>query len=336
MRIALLVFLMLTSGACAWTKELGGWVTYWNQEAGLRSTQSGQETLSNVFLFALEWNAAGNPVPCRAKKDWKQVVKELHQRKLKVWLTVVNDHPKTDGKMALKDPDLTHDILTDSSRQKQHITQLLNHCKEMGVDGLDVDYENLNYSDRDAFSAFIQNLAKQVHKQGLQLSVTVQPKQRELRSSGAGAMDWSALGQTVDRLQIMLYNLHNAKTSPGPVCTLSWCESVLAFAESQCPKTKVIPALKVSGYEWGSQAREITFAELTEARKSGSLGRDEDGQAPNLIYTKDNKQLVAYYEDAVSLNAKICALQAKGFSHIVLWSLGTEDPALWTQSKHAH
>lgn len=313
---------------------LGGWVTYWALAPGLRSVRTSQGRLKDVFLFALHLDAEGDPVPARPGKDedWLRAVTELRRLDAKVWLTIVNDRLDKSGKVVLKDAALLHEVLSDPIRRRRHIKDLVAQCARFGTEGLDVDYENLDPSDRDPFSSFITELAQALHAKGLALSVTVQPKLRESRSKGPGAADWAAIGKAADRLQIMLYNLHNTRTRPGPVCTSSWNEKVLAYAATQCEKSKIVPVLKVSGFQWGPKPREISFQDLSPMRRrlSGQPSRDPDGQAPCLVFEEGGQSITAYYEDALSLETKLAALRDKGFPKVVLWSLGAEDPAFWS------
>jgi hypothetical protein len=53
-------------------------------------------------------------------------------------------------------------------------------------------------------------LAADLHGLKLALSVTVQPKTGESGSRGPAAMDWKTLCSAADRIQVMLYNQHNA------------------------------------------------------------------------------------------------------------------------------
>lgn len=321
--------LSLAAGPPPPPPALGGWLTYWALSPGLRSVRNAKGRLKDVFLFALHLDAEGNPVPARPArdKDWFRAAAELHRLETRTWLTVVNDRVDQGGKAILKDAVLLHQVLADPIRRRRHIATLVTLCRKYGTDGLDVDYENLDPADRDLFSLFIAELAASLHAKGLSLSVTVQPKLRESRSVGPGAADWKAIGQVADRLQIMLYNLHNARTEPGPVCTSSWNGQILAYAATQCERSKIVPVLKVSGFQWGPKPREITFQELAPNR--GPHSRDPDGQAPIQVFEVDGDIHTAYYEDALSLNAKLASLRDQGFPMVVLWSLGAEDPAFW-------
>jgi spore germination protein YaaH len=342
MQIGFRAFLMavlawsLTAGVP--TPALGGWITYWALDPGLRSARASKGQLKDVFLFALHLDAVGNPVAARPDKAWLQAVAELHGLNATVWLTVVNDRQDKGGRIVLKDTALMHELLSDPVRRRRHIADLVAQCGKFRADGLDIDYENMDLADRELFSLFIAELADALHTKRLSLSVTVQPKLRESRSVGPGAADWAAIGKVADRLQIMLYNLHNTRTKPGPVCTSSWIEQVLAFAATQCDKAKIVPVLKVSGFQWGPKPREVAFRDLAAPRQALTSQplRDPDGQSPYVVFDVDGKSHTAYYEDALSLKAKLAFLNDLGYPKAVLWSLGPEDPAFWEPEGPAH
>lgn len=322
---------LLLVGTLSAAAPLGGWITYWALDSGLQSVRSSGGEVEDVFLFALQWDAAGNPVSARPDLDraWGKAVTELRSHKGRVWLTVVNDRPDGEGRMVLKDAGLMHEVLADRARRRKHIGDLVSQCQRFGADGLDVDYENLDPIDREAFSGFVEELARALHRKRLALSVTVQPKIRESRSKGPGAADWAALGKAADRLQIMLYNLHNTRTEPGPVCTSSWMDQVLAFAATQCDRGRIVPVLKVSGFDWGPRPREVTFGDLAPQFSGAEPMRHPDGQAPYVVFDVEGKRHTAFVEDATSLRDKAASLRRQGFSRVVLWSLGAEDPGLW-------
>jgi spore germination protein YaaH len=197
------------------------------------------------------------------------------------------------------------------------------------VEGVDLDYENLPAGERDRFSSFVRALADELHARGLALSVTVQPKTGESRSRGPGAMDWSALCSAADRIQVMLYNQHNASTEPGPVASVDWVRRIADYGLKACPATSLVPVLKVSGMDWGPGRSDwLSFAEASSilARVKPRLRRERQDRVPWFAYRTAEGRHVVYYEDAQSLAAKADVLKTRGLSRIVLWSLGSEDP----------
>lgn len=310
--------------------RLGAWVTYWDYNPGMASVQSAPSVLSDVYFFAVHLDPEGTPVFADTKIAYEQEASRLKGKKTLPWMTVVNDvKPAAGGAVTLKDPQLIHHLLSDPDRRQHHREAIVALAANHGFAGVDVDYENLWAADRDLFSTFIGELAADLKKKGIFLSVTVQPKVRESRSDGPGAADWAVLCRSVDRLQIMLYNLHSRKSGPGPMATPAWIKEILQFAETQCPRERIIPILKVSGMNWGGPDVEgIQFdraVSLARANQAEIL-RDSNGNVPYFTYAEGESRHTVYFEDAASLMEKVAALNALGYREIVFWSLGRQDP----------
>ena len=162
------------------------------------------------------------------------------------------------------------------------------------------------------------------------LSLTVQAKTRDKRSVGAGALDWSDVCRHTDRMQIMLYNLHNKRTKPGPVATPEWIHRVLTYAKTKCDPGKIVPVIKVSGMHWGtakSEARPIRHGNGSSEKHHGTLLREPKSLVPYFRYKENAKTGIAYYEDTRSIRKKIQTIQAMGINKIIFWSFGRQDPS---------
>ncbi|HEX4823057.1 MAG TPA: glycosyl hydrolase family 18 protein [Candidatus Polarisedimenticolaceae bacterium] len=308
---------------------LGGWVVPWQRDAGLASLDRAGGAVGDVFLFAARLDGEGRPVLDGDPATWTDAVRRGHAAKAKVWLTVVNDRVASDGPPALKDADIVHRILAEPAERARHVAGIAALAQSLAVDGVDVDYENLPAEERDAFSAFAGDLASALKAHGMALSVTVQPKRGETSARGPGAMDWPRLCRTADRVQVMLYNEHNASTEPGPIAGPAWIGEVIDYGLGSCPVAKLVPVLKVSGMDWGpSRAEWKSFAEVaaTRAATGARLRRERSSRVPWLVYEGPDGRHVVYFEDARSLEAKASLLAARGIGSVVLWSLGSEDP----------
>jgi spore germination protein YaaH len=175
-------------------------------------------------------------------------------------------------------------------------------------------------------------MAQEMRQSGLGLAVTVQPRVRESASPGPGAMGWAELCAHADRLQVMLYNLHNARTPPGPMATPRWAEEVLRHGADHCPAERIVPVLKVSGMDWADgSARALHFedAERLQVRHGARRERDGAGSVPWFHYTTGGVRHTVYFEDARSLERKIDAVAALGPRRVIFWSLGRHDPGLF-------
>jgi spore germination protein YaaH len=314
--------------------RLGAWVTYWDIERGLDrlATPAGRE-VRDVYLFSAALAPDGGVILLGDESSTSALVSEIAGRGSRVWLTIVNDvHPPgREARPVLKDAAVVHRVLSDARLSETHRGEILALARKLGVSGVDIDYEGLDAGDRDLFTAFIAALSETLRKEEILLSVTAQPKVRESRSAGPGALDWRALCAHVDRLQIMLYNLHSARTGPGPIATSAFISSVLDFGLSECSRSRIVPILKVSGMEWSkSGVRGVQFDECIElARRAGvSVARDEEDRVPFFTYLSSDGPATVYFEDSSSIQAKLDLISGMGFESIVLWSLGREDPEI--------
>jgi len=229
----------------------------------------------------------------------------------------------------LKDADIVHRLIGDDAARAAHAAEIVALAQGLGVDGVDIDYENLPASERDAMTAFARALGSRLRDAGLRLSMTVQPKRGNVSSRGPGAADWRELCRIADRMQVMLYNEHNASTGPGPVASPGWVEDVAEYALSVCPAEKIVPVLKVSGMDWGpAKADWRSHPEVTALRDKvkPKLKRERGTKVPWFAYHAPEGRHVVYFEDASSLEVKAKALRKLGLDHVVLWSLGSEDP----------
>jgi len=310
--------------------RLGAWVTYWDYHKGIDSVRSAPSVLKDIYFFAAHLDSEGTPIFANKNIPFGQEASRIKESEAIPWLTVVNDvKPSEGGSVILKDPQIIHHLLSDPDRRRRHRGEIVALAAAHGFAGVDIDYENLWAADRDHFTLFIRELAADLREKGIRLSVTVQPKVRESRSDGPGAADWKALCGSADRLQIMLYNLHSRKSGPGPIATPAWIQEILRFAETQCPRERVIPILKVSGMNWGpadvegiQYDRAVSIAQTHQAE----ILRDPNGNVPYFTYIEGDRRHTVYYEDAGSLMEKVAALNALGYREIVFWSLGRQDP----------
>ena len=315
--------------------RLGGWIPYWAFPAGLESARAAKGRLNDAFVFAAQLDEAGTPVLACPEAALVATAGELRSLGVTTWLTVVNDRMDASGKATMKDPDIIHKLVASDTPRRAHVARLVELCRHYGFQGLDLDYENLNPGDREAFSLFAAELGTALHAAKLQFSVTLEPRTGDTASGVGRAADWVQLGKAADRLQIMLYNLHYGGSAPGPVATPAWIARVMAFAATQCPKAKLVPSLKVSGFEWGPKPRGIAFRELEARRRSeqAQFQREPEGDTPFLSYSQRGAKHTSYCDDALSLMTKLKFTRGLGYPAATLWSLGTEDPAFWAAAK---
>ncbi len=227
------------------------------------------------------------------------------------------------------------------------IANLVALAQAGAYDGVNVDFENLAYSsdiadDRAAFTAFIYELAAQLHALGLKLAISVPGKTDDSRDNDwAYPFDYAALGQDADLIQLMTYDEHGPWSDPGPVSGLDWVEPCIAYAVSLVDPAKLLIGLPAYGYDWdltGSSPDRGEYsveafswsgiAALLE-QPGGTEGWDTASRSLYVTYIEGGHQHEAWYENAASLRAKMALIAEYNLAGLSMWSLGQEDEAFW-------
>jgi len=340
LKVGVFLGLILLSGSLSFASQpvpekrpvrFGAWVTYWDFAAGVEAVIQNPSVFKDVYFFSTVLAPDGKPIMYNPDLPYASVVATLKGEGIRTWLTVVNDVVKPNRRNSkLKDPDLIHSILQDDKRRALHRQALIRLTLQYGFDGIDVDYENLHAKDKEIYTQFIRELNDDVKHHGLKLSVTVQPKDREKKSRGPGATDWQALCNYTDQVQIMLYNLHNCKTGPGPMATIPWMNSIMNFGLTRCSIDKLVPVLKVSGMRWSENRCEgLQYKNIIPLLTAHTeIVQRTSEETPYLKYIENGNNYTIYYEDTKSLLEKIIALRALGYHRITFWSLGRHDFSL--------
>jgi spore germination protein len=233
------------------------------------------------------------------------------------------------------DGELVAAILDDRERRRAHIEALVEVASAPHVAGIDLDYEALDGADREAYSAFVRDLAEALHDADRTLSVTVHAKTREPGHwPGAEAQDWRALGDAADSVRIMAYDHAWEGSPPGPVAPLPWVDDVLRFAVDQIPPEKISLGLPTYGYDWpdGGPGADVAWADATALVESAGADErwDDESASPWLTYTDDTgTSHTVWYEDARSLEAKVDLARQYELGGVFVWKIGGEDPAIW-------
>jgi spore germination protein YaaH len=217
-----------------------------------------------------------------------------------------------------------------------------------GYDGVNVDFENLAYSrdinnDRGAFTAFIHELAAQLHALGLKLAISVPGKTEDsIDDDWSYPFDYAALGEDADLLQLMTYDQHGPWSEPGPVSGADWVEDCVAYAVSLVDPAKLLIGLPAYGYDWDLtdsdpaswtySATSFSWADIPGLlAKPGAVEHwDAASRSPYVPYTDRGHRHEVWFENAESLQAKTALIAKYHLAGLSMWSLGQEDAGFWS------
>ena len=253
-----------------------------------------------------------------------------------------------------------HRLLLDVEAQKRALEALLIQARQYGFSGYQLDFENIAWTDREAFSAFARRTAEALHAAGFQLSIAVVPNEPGHAGRGAfskwmweywrGVYDLKALGDCMDFVSLMTYDQHTRWTTPGPVAGWDWTLAHLDYALQFVPKEKLSLGIPLYGYHWfagnpvvGTEERSNISADYIDADESIPLAKQYgariqwDAQDHESFYWfyRDQMREWVWMPDARAFHDRYDLARQRGLVGFSAWVLGAEDPAIWNELPRA-
>lgn len=155
--------------------------------------------LSELLVFSYGFDEDGNLLPPTLEDTWMVELAQRYRAKGILTLTPLG----RDGKF---NNQLIHSIVSNPYAAQNLWQQLIIVMQEKGYNGLDIDFEYILASDRDAFSAFVEETTQIMHQYGYTVSIALAPKtsasQKGLLYEGK---DYHALGAAADSVLLMTY-----------------------------------------------------------------------------------------------------------------------------------
>ncbi|MEM8534325.1 MAG: glycosyl hydrolase family 18 protein [Chloroflexota bacterium] len=226
-------------------------------------------------------------------------------------------------------------ILRNPETRSRHVQNIVDEVLTYNYDGIDIDYESLDSSLREEFSAFIVELSGALREHNKMLTIAVHAKTCDYCGLG-GFQDWSVIGPAVDRLRIMTYDYHWRGSGPGPVAPVYWVRDVAEYARTAVDPAKVVIGVPFYGYNWprgGGRALGQTWdminAQIEARSLTVNLMESDNQRRPvqeNWI-TYDGREV--WFSTSSGLRAKIELVQELDLAGIAIWRLGGEDPNNW-------
>lgn len=228
------------------------------------------------------------------------------------------------------DSDSVHRLLSDPQARRRAVENLALEAARYGVTGINLDFENVPPSDREALSAFVRDLAERLHRDGRKLTVATPAKSSDGPASAHfAAFDYEALGRYADGVWLMTYDQHYRTGPPGPIASVEWVEKVVRHAVSRIPSHKILLGLPAYGYEWGDgeAARALTYAQAMSRldRLGATLRWHPTYKVP--YFTVGSRHV--WFENRYSAGYKLLLVGRYELGGIAIWRLGQEDPGMW-------
>lgn len=263
----------------------------------------------------------------KAYIDW------AHNNGYKVWAMVSN------APAAKEDLKITSRIMNSYEKRKKLIGILVNRCVQYGLDGINIDFENMKAEDKDVYSRFIIELEPRLKEIGVVLSVDVTaPDGGETWSM---CFDRNVIGNVADYIVFMAYDEYGtSSTKSGTTAGYDWVKlNLTKFLQTEEIKSdKIVLGIPLYTRIW-TENKDGTLV------KSSTVNmKDIDSVLPSDVEKKWDDQLKQYYvefekdstikkmwiEDIKSLKEKVSLITDNKLGGVASWQKGMESDEVWS------
>ncbi len=227
--------------------------------------------------------------------------------------------------------DLASSVLNSEQAQNRLIQNVITTMRSKNYFGLDIDFEYVYPSDREAYNRFLEKVAKAITPLGYTLTTAIAPK---LSDSQIGllyqAHDYAAHGRLVDHVIIMTYEWGYTYGPAMAVSPADQVERVLQYAVKVIPPRKILMGMPNYGYDWtlpfvkGTAARSLSNIGALQlaARVNARIQYDPKQQAPFFRYYDENrKQHEVWFDDARSIAARLALINEYNLGGVSYWTV---------------
>ena len=253
-----------------------------------------------------------------------------HSNGYKVWPWVANEATNKEEK------DFTSSILNDYKSREKLINSILAAVEMYNLDGINLDFENMYESDKDAYTRLVIELAPRLKELGKVLSVDV--------TAPDGSPDWSlcfnrnVIGDVADYIIFMAYDQHNNSSSEaGTVAGYDWVEANIKkfLGQEGVKPEKIILAMPFYTRLWNITDGGLSSSAVDMKSQATLIPDDakitwDDSLKQNLAeYEKNGKSYKVWMEDEQSLKYKLELVKKYNLAGGAFWRKGQEIDSVW-------
>ena len=283
--------------------------------ADATANMTGVNVISPTWFYLTD--TSGN-IASIASADY---VSQAHEKGLQVWGLIDNFTQEVS----------TTETLSSTAARQNIISQLIQAAQDVGMDGINVDFESLSEDVGIHFLEFLRELSIECHKNNLVLSVD-NPVPEDFTSH----YDRAEQGRVVDYVIIMGYDEHYVGSEAGSVASLPWVEQGIQDTLDEVPAERVINAIpfytrlwKTTGGNVTSEAIGMDQAQQTIADNNVETYWDKTTSQNYGKYDIDNSTYQIWLEDAQSVAEKVKLVSKYDLAGVSAWKLGFENSGIW-------
>ena len=264
-----------------------------------------------------------------AEDGGAEYIKWAHNNNYQVWAMFSNNSLK----------DTTSQILNDYEKRETMIENLMNLVEEYNLDGVNVDFENMNESDKDVYSRFLIELAPRLKKIGKTLSVDV--------TAPDGSETWSlcfdrnTIANVADYIVFMAYDQYGTSSNKaGTTAGYNWVEANIKkfLGQEDVDPEKIILGIPLYMRLWEEEEDGTAEPEVVNMRnmfdvlpENQEATWDEELKQYYVEYEEDGNKYKMWVENEKSVGEKINLANQYNLAGIAFWEKDREtNDEFWT------
>lgn len=232
----------------------------------------------------------------------------------------------------------TSKILNDYSKREKMIEKIVDLAVKYKVDGINVDFENMNMADKDVYSRFIIELAPRLREFGIVTSVDV--------TAPDGSENWSlcfdrdVLADASDYLVFMAYDQYGiSSTKAGTTAGADWVEANIKkfLGQEAVAKEKIILGMPLYTRLWktdsnGKATSNVVNMNQIDNKLPGNVEKvwDENTKQYYVEYETNGVKYQMWIENEKSIEEKLNLINQYELAGGAFWEKDRETENIWT------
>lgn len=235
------------------------------------------------------------------------------------------------------DPEQTARLMRDEKAQKTLALSLGAYAEVYGLDGWNIDFENMDPKDTALFTGFIKNLSQVMRQNGYKLSLDVTAIGTQKDSFWSSCYDRKALASHVDYEIFMGYDqTAGGSAHAGPVAAYDWLDRSIRDLLREVPAKKLILGIPFYTRVWSGEDGAVRSDVLTLQYTDEFIRRNKvnpqwkkEEQQFFADWTVDGIRKRVWLEESRSIAEKQSLAEKYKLAGTAYWRYGFEDPAIY-------
>ncbi len=256
--------------------------------------------------------------------DSADYVNTAHAAGVRVW-GVVDNFNNSDFSTA----EGTDSVLSHTSFRKNLENELVLAAKEVGLDGINIDFEQLPAETGDDFAQFIRELSLLTHKENLALSVD-----NYVPETYSEHYRRDVQAEYADYVLIMSYDENTSQV--GPNSSIEFVTKGINKTLEDVPASRVINIIPFYSRIWEESGGNANFKTvgMDEAKSfvvdhGGSLAWNDGYGCSYAEFESGGSKYYVWLEDDASMELKLNVTAGSDLAGVGFWKLGLEDKSAW-------